>query len=85
MTTLVPYKKKESLKITIGSLYSYNFGIKYLLCVIDVFTKYAGVKPLNDKKSKTVIYGFITKESKRKPNKLWVNQEREFYNSRMQK
>ena len=25
-------------------------GVKYLLCMIDVFTKYAWGKPLNDKK-----------------------------------
>ena len=29
---------------------SKNKNIKYLLCVIDVFTKYARVKPLKDKK-----------------------------------
>ena len=32
----------------IGSLSSFNCGVKYLLCVIDVFTKYAWVKPLRD-------------------------------------
>ena len=31
-------------------------GVKYLLCVIGVFTKYAWVKPLKDKKSKIVVY-----------------------------
>ena len=35
-----------------GSISSENGGIKYLQCVIDVFTKYAWVKPLNDKKLK---------------------------------
>ena len=33
-----------------GSLFSKNKNGKYLLCVIDVFTKYAWVKPLKDKK-----------------------------------
>ena len=32
-----------------------NKNVKYLLCVIDVFTKYAWVKPLKDKKGKTVV------------------------------
>ena len=65
----------------------YNRGVKYLLCIIDVFTKYACVKPLKDKKGKPVLHGFVEtkKESKRKPNKLWVDQRREFYNSPMQK
>ena len=35
-----------------GSLSSKNKNIKYLLCFIDVFTKYAWVKPLKDTKVK---------------------------------
>ena len=53
--------------------------------MIDVFTKYAYVKPLKNKKAKTVIHGFIelVKESKGKPNKLWIDQGKNFYNSFM--
>ena len=53
-----------------GSLPSKNKNLKYLLCVIDVFTKYAWVKPLKDKKPKTVLNPFIEKVSEfnRKPN-----------------
>ena len=52
------------------SLSSKNQGVKYL-CVRDVFTKYAWAKPFKDKRSKTVLNGFIEilNESKRKPNK----------------
>ena len=41
---------------------------------------------MNDKKSKIVLNGFfgIVNESKCKPNKLWGNQGREFYNKLMQ-
>ena len=55
-----------------GSLSSKKKKVKYLLCVIDVFTKYAWVKPLKDKKFKTVLNAFIEilNESNRKPNKL---------------
>ena len=42
-----------------GSLSYKNKNFKYLLCVIDVFTKYACVKPLTDKKGKTVFHAFI--------------------------
>ena len=45
--------------IEIKSLPSKNENVKYLLCVIDIFTKYAWVKPLKDKKSKTVLNVFI--------------------------
>ena len=39
------------------------------------------------KKAKTVLNGFIeiVKESKPQSNKLWIDQGKEFYNSRMQK
>ena len=65
-----------------ASLSSKNKNVKYLLCVIDIFTKFAWVKPLKDKKGKTVLNAFIkiVIESNRKPNKLWVDQGREFYN-----
>ena len=51
-----------------------NRNVKYLLCVIDVFTKYGWVKPLKDKKGKTVLNAFIeiVNESTGKPKKLWV-------------
>ena len=64
------------------SLSSKNKNVKYLLCVIDVFTKYAWVKPLKDKKCKTILNAFIeiVNESNHKPNKLWIDQGREFYN-----
>ena len=62
----------------IESLPSRNKNVKYFLCVVDVFTKYAWVKPLKDKKGKTVLNAFIeiVNESNRKPNKLWVDQGR---------
>ena len=56
----------------IGSLSSFSNSAKYLLCVMNVFTKYDWIKPLKDKKSKTVLDSFteIVNESKRKPNKF---------------
>ena len=65
---------------------SKNKNTKYLLCVIDVFSKYACVKPIKDKNGKTVPNAFIKtlNESNPKPNKLRVDQGREFYNKLMQ-
>ena len=53
---------------------------------IDVFTKYAWVKPLKDKKAKTVLNAFIKieNESNSKSNILWADQRREFHNKLMQ-
>ena len=58
------------------SLSSKNKNAKYFLCVIDVFTKYAWVKPSKDKRGKTILNAFIgvVNESNRKPNKMWVDQ-----------
>ena len=54
--------------------------------MIDVFTKYACVKPLKDKKGKAVLNAFVEKinESYRKSNKSWVDQQTDFYNKLMQ-
>ena len=74
------------------SLSKKNKGIKYLLCAIDLFSKYAFVIPLKDKKGISIVNAFnkIIKQSNRrakgtssqhvKPNKIWVDQGSEFYN-----
>ena len=65
----------------------YNKGIRYWLCVIDIFSKYAWVVPLKDKKIVTIVNVFqkILDSSKRKPNEIWVDQGNEFYNSSFKK
>ena len=61
----------------------YNKGIRFLLCVIDIFSKYAWVVPLKDKKGISIVTAFqiILKQSNRKPNKIWVDKWSEFYNA----
>ena len=61
----------------------YNKGIKYLLCVIDGFSKYACVAPSKDKKGVSIVNAFqkILDSSKTNPNKIWVDQGSEFYNN----
>ena len=63
------------------SLSKDNKGIKYLICAIDLFSKYAWVIPLKDKKRTSIVNAFpkIILE-KRKPHKIWVDQGSEFYN-----
>ena len=65
----------------------YNKGIRYLLCPIDLFSKYAFVVPSKDKKGVTITNAFqsILDKSKRKPNKIWVDQGSEFYNNHFKK
>ena len=61
----------------------YNKGIRYLVCVIDLFSKYTFVVPLKDKKGTTIANAIDN--SKRKPNKRWVDQGSEFYNTLFKK
>ena len=73
------------------SLSRKNKGIKYLLCAIDLYSKYVFVIPLKDKKGISIVNAFnnIIKQSNRrargtsaqqvKPNKILVDQGGEFY------
>ena len=65
----------------------YNKGIRFLLCVIDIYSKYAWVVPLKDKKGASIVTAFqsILKESNRKPNRIWIEKGSEFYNASFKK
>ena len=54
------------------------------LCVIDVFSKYAWVAPLKDKKGISIVNAF-QKNLKCKPNKICVDRGSEFYNNSFRK
>ena len=68
-------------------LSKFNKGIKYLLCVIDLFSIYAFVVPLKYKRGVSIVNAFqsILDKSGRKPNKIWVDQGSEFYNHNFKK
>ena len=53
----------------------FSKGIRFLICVIDIFSKYAWVIPLKDKKGITITNTFqkVLDEPNRKPNKIWIN------------
>ena len=64
------------------SLSKFNKGIKYLLCTIDIFSKYVWVISLKDKTGTITVNAFKKIISNgRKPNKIWVHQGRKFYNN----
>ena len=64
-----------------------NKGIRFLFCDIDIFSKYAWVVPLKDKKGISIVTAFqsILKQSNRKPNKIWIDKGSEFYNASFKK
>ena len=62
----------------------FNNGFRFLLCIIDIFSKYAWVVLLKDKKGVSIANAFqkiLDDDSNRKPNKIWVDKGSEFYNS----
>ena len=65
----------------------YNKGIRYLLCCVDIFSRDAWVVPLKDKKGVSIVNVFqsILNNSKRKPNKIWVDHVGEFYSNVFEK
>ena len=71
----------------------FNKGFNFLLCAIDIYSKYTWVIPLKDKKDTTITNAFqkILKESNRseakskgrKPNKIWLDKDSKFCNRSM--
>ena len=60
----------------------FNKGFRFFLCVVDIFSKYAWVIPLNDKKDITMTTAFQKnlKQSNCKPNIIWVDKGSVYYN-----
>ena len=58
----------------------FNRGVKYLLAVIDVFSKYGWLILLKDKTGKSVALAVKTIFKERKPEKMLVDKGKEFYN-----
>ena len=62
----------------------FNKRFRFLLCVIDIFSKYAWVVSLKGKRGVSIVDAFqkkFKKSNRRKPNKIWVDKRSEFYNS----
>lgn len=64
------------------SLASYNDDYKYILCIIDVFSKFAWCVPLKNKTGTSILKAVkdVVSESQRSPEKIWVDRGSEFYN-----
>ena len=63
----------------------FNKGFRFLLCVIDIYSKHTWVILLKDKKGITITNDFqkMLDETNRKSNKTWVDKGSEFYNRSM--
>ena len=65
-----------------SSLSKYNKNYKFIFTIIDNYTEYAWAIPLKDKsgKSTTTAFTKLLESSKRKPQKVWSNRGKVFYN-----
>ena len=65
----------------------FNKRFRFLLGVIDIFSKYTWVVPLKGKKGISIVNAFqkIENDLARKPSKIWVDKRSEFYNSSVKK
>ena len=88
---IIPLYKDETWSADLidkSSLSKYNNNYKFILTVIDIFTKYGWAIPLKNKSGLSITNGFKTILSEglqggsepRKPEKLWVDRGCEFYN-----
>jgi hypothetical protein len=61
-----------------------NDGYKFMLNGIDIFSRYAFSRPLKNKTATAVFDAFISiiTELKRQPKSIWVDEGKEFYNSK---
>ena len=66
--------------VEMGKFSEWNKGFKYLLMVIDVFSKFGWIEPLKDKKGETVAAAFEKIFKLRQPRLLWTDKGKEFYN-----
>ena len=63
----------------------FNKGFRFLLRAIDIYSKYAWIILLKDKKGTTITDGFqkLLDESNHKLSKIWIDKGSEFYNRSM--
>ena len=61
-------------------LSKWNRGYKYLLMVLDLFSKYGWIVPLKTKTGLEVAKAFESLLVKNKPKMLWVDKGKEYYN-----
>ena len=65
----------------------YNREYRFLLCVIDIYSKNTWVIPLKDKKGISIVNAFqkIIVDSKRRPNRIWIDKGSKFYDNSFKK
>ncbi|MCK5872762.1 MAG: hypothetical protein KAG26_08035, partial [Methylococcales bacterium] len=70
--------------VDMSSFSKFNKETKFLLAVIDIFSKFGWLIPLKNKTGKSVAEAFRVIFKERKPQKMWVDKGTEFYNKSVQ-
>ena len=71
--------------VEVGKLAKFNKGYKYLLTVIDIFSKYGWMLPIKNKTGECVAQALnIIFQQGRSPSRLWTDKGKEFYNRNVQ-
>ena len=84
---IIKFKKNSLFKVQrqyLGCwLSKFNKGFRFLLCGINIFSKYAWVVPLTDKRGVSIVNAFqkVLDKSEHKSDKTWVDKGSEFYDS----
>ena len=72
--------------VDMQNIAKYNIGNRYILNVIDLYSRYVWSLPLKNKSSQSIVEAFIKiVKNGRKPLKLWVDNGSEFYNKLFKK
>lgn len=66
--------------IDLSKLSKKNQGFKYVLMVMDIFSRYGWAIPVRDKTGKTIETALESLFKKKAPKKLWVDRGKEYYN-----
>ena len=82
---IIPHYKDECWSIDLidrSSLSKYNKIYKFIFTIIDNHTKYAWSIPLKDKSGRSTTNAFksLIEKARRKPDKIWSDRGKEFYN-----
>ena len=95
-TIIRKFNKRKGHSFFTGNIWDADFAdvqliskliqvLKFLLCVIDIDSKFAWVIPLKDQKGIAFTNAFqkFANELNRKSNKIWVDKGSKFYNRSM--
>lgn len=83
--TLAPNETWAGDLVDMNDQAELNKGYRYMLNVIDIYSRFAWIAPMKKKDADSTVEAFqkIVKEAKTTPTNFWVDEGKEFYNSKL--